>query len=114
MADDRGHVPNGVPTNEGNGDLVPDNDVTENELDNNDNDQDDDDVVDCTGDTLQEPQEPPTPPTLNLPDEGDMMPGTPFIPLRTVAFIHPSKGMKEATFNFDLINLGYKTFEVST
>ena len=82
MADKAGDVPNSVPTNEGNGDLVPDNDVTENELDNNDdNDQDNDDVVDCTGDTLQEPQEPsnppPTSPMLNLPDEGDMMLRTP-------------------------------------
>ena len=33
MADKGGDVSNGVPTNEGNGDLVPDNDVTENELD---------------------------------------------------------------------------------
>ena len=118
MADEAGDVPNGVPTNEGNGDLVPDNDVTENESDNNDdNDQDNDNVVDCTGDTLQEPQEPstppPTPPTLNPPDEGDMMPRMPFLPLKMVPFIHPSKSMKEATFNFDLINLGYKTFEVS-
>ena len=35
-----------------------------------------------------------------------------FRPLLTVLFIHPSKHMKEATFNFNLINLGYKTFEV--
>ena len=84
---------------------------------NNDNDRDNDNVVDCTGDTLQEPQEPsippPTPPMFNLPDEGDMMLRTPFIPLKMVPFIHPSKSMKEATFNFNLINLGYKTVEVS-
>ena len=108
MADEAGDVPNGFPINEGNGDLVPDN---------NDNKWDNSDVVDCTGDTLQEPQEPstppPTPPTLNPPDEGDMMLRTPFLPLKTVPFIHPSKSMKEATFNFNLINLGYKTFEVS-
>ena len=118
MADEGGDVPNGVPTNEGNGDLVSDNDVTENKSDNNDdNDWDNDDVVDCTGDTLQEPQKPSTPPLtppmLNPPDEGDTMPRTPFVPLRMVPFIHLSKSMKEATFNFDLINLGYKTFEVS-
>ena len=118
MADEAGDVPNGVPTNQDNGDLVPDNDVTEYDLDNNDdNDQDNDNVVDCTGDTLQEPQEPsnkpPTPPMLKPPDEGDTMLRTPFLPLKMVPFIHLSKSMKETTFNFDLINLGYKTFEVS-
>ena len=117
MADDEEDVPTGVPTNEGDGDLVPDN-VTEKDLDNNDdNDWDNDDVVDCAGDTLQEPQEPSTPPPtpcmLELPDEGNRMPRALFIPLKMVPFIHPSKSMKEATFNFDLINLGFKIFEVS-
>ena len=117
MADDKEDVPTGVPTNEGDGDQVPDN-VTEKDSDNNDdNDWDNDDFVDGTGDTLQEPQEPstppPTPPMLELPDEGNGMPRALFIPLKMVPFIHPSKSMKEATFNFDLINLGFKIFEVS-
>ena len=79
-------------------------------------DWDNDDIVDCAGDTLQEPQEPstppPTPPMLELPDEGNGMPRALFIPLKMVPFIHPSKSMKEAIFNFDLINLGFKIFEV--
>ena len=117
MPDDMEDVPTGVPTNKYDGDQVPDN-VAEKDSDNNDdNNWDNDDIVDCAGDTLQEPQEPstppPTPPMLNPPDEGDTMLRTPFLPLKMVPFIHPSKSMKEATVNFDLINLGYKTFEVS-
>ena len=117
MAYHKEDVPTGVPTNEGDGDQVPDN-VSEKDSDNNDdNDWDNDNVVDCAADTLQEPHEPstppPTPPMLELPDEGNGMPRALFIPLKMVPFIHPSKSMKEATFNFDLINLGFKIFEVS-
>ena len=102
------------------GDQVPDN-VADKDLynndDNDDNDRDNDNIVDCAGDTLQEPQEPstppPTPPMLELPDEGNGMPRALFIPLKMVPFITCLKH-ERSNFNFDLINLGFKIFEVST
>ena len=121
MPEGGGKVPNGVPVTEGTEDKVPNNDVSDGVLDNN---QDNDDIPNDDGLSPDEIDDLPTPPTpLSPPEDVDNTPALPeeWYPLRkafkllcTIPFIHASKHMKEATFNFDLINLGYKTFEVRT